>query len=360
MTTSSRQPAPLAYKPDLEEAARRWEAFYAGEIIDRPLVCVTAPRPGMPRVQDPSYRDKVFGDIDEVLTRVLINAEATYYGGESIPAFCPSFGPDEIAVFCGASFHWSEDSGNTNWSAPIVENWHDALPLRIQEEHPLWQRMLEFYRRAAVRLEGKMLLSSLDLHSNMDLLAAIRGPQRLCLDTLDRPSILDEAMASARAIFPTLWEAISRAGQMDERGYCHAFYSMEGAAILQCDFSCMIGPEMFRRWVLPALEEEASIVKHALYHWDGPGALKHTDDLVHSRGLFALSYVPGDGRGTHIDYIDLFKRVQAGGKAVQVWGTPEEIKAIHRELRPEKVFYCTSTNTPDEADALLEWFVQHT
>lgn len=360
MTTSQRTPAPLAFKPDMEDAARRWEAFYAGDLIDRPVVCVTAPKPGGQPVEAPSYRDKVFGDIDEIITRVLAAAEATYYGGEAIPAFCPSFGPDEIAVFCGATFHWSEDSGNTNWSAPIVEDWREALPLRIQQDHPLWQRMLAFYRRAAERMAGKMLLSSLDLHSNMDLLAALRGPQRLCLDTLDQPEMLDEAMQSARAVFPPLWEAISRAGQMNERGYCHGFYALDGAAILQCDFSCMIGPEMFRRWVLPALEEEAAIVRHALYHWDGPDALKHMDDLLHSRGLFALSYVPGDGRGSHKDYIDLFQRVQAGGKAVQVWGTPEEIKAIHRHLRPEKVFYCTSTASPDEADALLEWFVQHT
>ena len=117
---------------------------------------------------------------------------------------------------------------------------------------------------------------------------------------------------------------------------------------------------MFRRWVLPALEEEAEIVKHALYHWDGPGALVHTADLVASKGLHALSYVPGEGRGRHIDYLDLFKRVQAGGKAMQVWGTPEEIQQMHRELKPQLTYYVTHTETPAEADALLEWFVKHT
>jgi hypothetical protein len=36
------------------------------------------------------------------------------------------------------------------------------------------------------------------------------------------------------------------------------------------------------------------------------------------------------------------------------------VKQIHRELRPEKAFYCTWARTPVEADALLEWFVRHT
>ena len=145
-------------------------------------------------------------------------------------------------------------------------------------------------------------------------------------------------------------------------GYTAAggFYSPVGAATLQCDFSCMMSPRMFRRWVLPALEEEAETVHRVCYHWDGPGAVVHTDDLVASRGLHTLSYVPGDNRGSHIDYLPLMKRVQAGGKAVQVWGTPEQIKLMHRELRPEKVVYCCGAASQSEAEELADWLVQHT
>jgi len=122
----------------------------------------------------------------------------------------------------------------------------------------------------------------------------------------------------------------------------------------------MMSPVMFRRWVLPALEEEAEIVGHVVYHWDGPRALMHTADLLASRGLQTLSFVPGDGHGDPVDYLDLLKRLQVGGKAVHVWGTPEQCKKMHRELRPEKVFYCTETKTQGEAEELLMWFVRNT
>ena len=147
---------------------------------------------------------------------------------------------------------------------------------------------------------------------------------------------------------------------MDNLGYCSGFYSMEGAAVLQCDFSCMIGPDMFDRWVLPALEEEAEIVGHAYYHWDGPDAVKHLDSLLSIKGLHTLSYVPGAGRGGHIEYLELFKRVQAGGKAMHFSGSPDEVKAAHRELRPEKTMYSTWCASQAEAEALLEWFVRNT
>ena len=357
---STRKPHPLAFKPDLAEAARRWEAFYAGDVIDRPVVCVTAPRDGARRPPRPGYRERVLGDMDAVIDAELAYAESIYWGGEAVPAFMPSFGPDEVAVFCGAELKWRDASGDTNWSVPFVGDWDEALPLRIQEDNPLWQRCLAFYRRAADRTAGKMLLTMLDLHTNMDLLLAVRGGERLCMDCIDQPETIDRAMESARAVFPVVWDAVSRAGRMDELGYCHGYYSMQGAATLQCDFSCMISPAMFRRWVLPALEEEAAIARHVIYHWDGPGALVHTADLVASKGLHSLSYVPGAGHGSHLDNIEILKRVQAGGRAVQAWASPEEVKIMHRQLKPELVFYCTWAKSPAEADELLDWLVQHT
>ncbi|NQT93933.1 MAG: hypothetical protein HQ559_14325, partial [Lentisphaerae bacterium] len=225
---------------------------------------------------------------------------------------------------------------------------------------PLWLRMLELYRRTADRATGKMVLSSLDLHTNMDLLSAVRGPQRLCTDLLDCPDQIDRRMDEARAMFRPVWDAIAEAGRMDELGYCHCVYSMAGAATLQCDFCCMIGPEMFRRWVLPALEEEARLVKHAIYHWDGPGALVHADDLIASEGLHTLSYVPGHGHGGHLDYLDLYQRVQQGGKAVEFCGSPDEVKQAHRVLRPEKTLYRTMASSRAEADELLDWLTNNT
>ena len=360
MTVAKRNPAPLEFKPDLPEAARRWEAYLAGEIIDRPMVCVTAPKPGRRVVPGSTYHERAHGDLDAIIERALISAEGIHYGGEALPSFWLSFGCDEIAAFCGGRLFWSEDSGDTCWSEPFVEDWDEALPLRLHEDNPLWQRMLAFYRKAADRMGGKMLLRPLDLHTNFDLLAAVRGTERLCMDLLDRPEAIDRAMQSARAVFPRVWDGIRTAGRMDELGYYQDFYSMEGAACLQCDFSCMMSPAMFRRWVLPALEEEAEIVRHALYHWDGPGALVHTDALCSSRGLHTFSYVPGAGHGSHLQHLDLLKRVQAAGKAVSVGGTPDEIKLMHRELQPEKVMYWTGTPTIAEADDLLAWFVKNT
>ncbi len=191
-----------AFKPDLAEAEKRWQAYYAGELIDRPPVVITAPRTGYSLPPPINYHEKVFGDVDAVIEHGLAIAESTFWGGEAVPSFYPSIGPDEIAVFCGAELRWSPDSPDTNWSVPLVEDWAEDLPFGLIADHPLFQRQLELYRRAAEQFNGRVLLVAPDLHTNMDLLAALRGPQRLCLDLVDCPEWIDQAMVDARKVLP--------------------------------------------------------------------------------------------------------------------------------------------------------------
>jgi hypothetical protein len=122
----------------------------------------------------------------------------------------------------------------------------------------------------------------------------------------------------------------------------------------------MVGPEMFDRWVRPALEEEAAIVKHVVYHWDGPGAQKHLEGLAGTKGIHTVAYQPGAGHGDHRDYIDLFQRCQKAGMSVSAWGMPDEIKFMHKHLRPEKTMYSTWARDHQEADEILAWFVKNT
>jgi len=352
--------AKLSLKPDMAEAAARWDAYFNDEIIGRPIVCINAKTPQTATADFGDYHSRVFDDFDTSIDKAIAANSTLRFLGEAIPIFWASCGTDEIAVFCGAELKWNEASGNTNWSVPFIEDWDKQLPLKLDENNWLWRHVIKLYETAAKRLEGIMLIAPLDLHTNMDLLMAVRSSQKLCMDLIDQPEAIDRAMASAREVFKQAWRPVAKAGRMDERGYSHFGYGRQGVAVLQCDFSCMISPEMFRRWVQPALAEEASIVKRVIYHWDGPGAQIHLDGLCDTPGIHTLSYVPGAGHGGFTDYIDLFKRVQARGRGVVVYGTLDELKVLHRQLKPNKTIYCAGTETVEEGERILDWFSKNT
>ena len=66
-------------KPDMEEAHRRWQAYWAGDLIGRPVVCVTAPVSGRNALPATTYYERVFGDLEQVTDRMIEAAECTFW-----------------------------------------------------------------------------------------------------------------------------------------------------------------------------------------------------------------------------------------------------------------------------------------
>ena len=344
----------LEFKPDYQETIKRYEAFWNGGMTDRPIVCVTAPNPeykDTPHYTD-NYYTRMHNDLDETVNQLISNAQKTLYMGEAMPQSYLSFGCDEMAAFCGGeTLYFQGGNHDTNWSKPFVTDWEPILPLSVKEDNALWLRMQKLMDKCAEAMQGKMLFRSIDLHSNLDLLLAMRGGEMLCLDLIDRPEIIEKALEQSIEVFEYFYDKTAKK------------YNLPGinGMYLQCDFSCMISSQMFRRFALPYLEREAEYNNgRIIYHWDGVTALTHTDDLIASKGLYVLEFVPGTGNGTHSDFLDLYAKVQKGGKAVSVWGNIDEIKYMHKYLRPDKTMYRTHAGTIREAEELLEWFKKNT
>jgi len=353
----------LATKPDFADARERWEAFWNHEIVKRPIVCITAPKGESPTSDHPRYFPTEIGDVTAYAEQAKVVAQATFWGGEAIPVREVGFGPDQYAAYLGGKLARSPDSPDTTWSVPVVECWEESLPLRLDSECSGWRTMLRLVETYARVGEGSFLVAVPDLHSNLDALSALRSPERLLMDLLDTPELIDRAMLDVRASYRPVYEAIYQAGRMAERGTVGwmPLYSVGRFAPVQSDVICMLSPEHFRRWVLPALEEETAFLDHSVMHYDGPRALIHLEDVLAIETLDGIQWTPGDGVPPMVEWLDLLKRIQAAGKSVWLWATMEEIKQVyHHALRPELVVYFSSAPSEQTACEFLEWMENHT
>ena len=76
---------------------------------------------------------------------------------------------------------------DTTWVHSIVDEW-DEFEVEIKKDSGSYFRKMEkFLSYAANRSNGEFVIGMLDLHSNMDALSALRGPQDLCFDLYDYP-----------------------------------------------------------------------------------------------------------------------------------------------------------------------------
>jgi len=344
----------MRYKENFEETKRYFRAFWAGEVLDRPLAAVTAPLNGK-AIPVPYLAGAKDGDFLPWLRRFETYAENTYFAGESLPAFDVSLGPDQYAAFFGGEISFAE---GTTWVKPFWDDAWEGREIKLDTRPGgAFGRLISGIKAAADYAAGRFLVNMADLHGNLDALSAARGPGNLCTDLYDCPEKVERALDAVVDTDPSVIGGIAAAGDMDRNGYTGwaPTYCEEKFAVLQCDFSCMLSPEMARKYVIPALEHEASHLKHSVYHYDGINALGHMDDVLAIKNIDVIQWVPGAGNPRTVEWMELLKKIQKAGKGLWLYDwTAEEIKRHYRELKPEGLIFSLSVPSPKEADELIK------
>ncbi|HOL49885.1 MAG TPA: hypothetical protein PLW07_04845 [bacterium] len=344
----------LTYKPDFEQTKIRWRHFWNKEVYKRPIILAGCYKEGINKQFPDVFSLRYYRGYNELWQEQidLFNewAECFDFVGDGIPSFSPDFGPDQFSAFYGAKLRFSEHSKHTSLTEPIIGNWNKFLPLKFDPSNETFQKLVAYVRFIAKDAKGKYLVSDIDRHSNIDTLLALRGAEKLCMDLYDNPELIEQAMLSLRKEFPLISDMLYKAG-IDNDGlgttvsWTGGFYSEKNFGVVQADFICMMSPEMFRKFVLPALEEEIEYYDYSYFHLDGPGALKHLDDILSIKKLSVLQWQPGDGQKPNFQWLEILKKAQKAGKAVHVFGnsmqplTAEIVKKLHKELDPTLVVY---------------------
>jgi 5-methyltetrahydrofolate--homocysteine methyltransferase len=148
----------------------------------------------------------------------------------------------------------------------------------------------------------------------------------LATDLYDHPEHVKRLTWQTHDLWFRYFDRINRLLQPVNPGYtcwCPIF-SSRPYYMLQCDFSAMISPAMFDEFVKPELAATCRRLPNAFYHLDGPGQLPHLDSLLEIPELKGIQWVPGAGQPDWRYWPDVFRRIRAAGKLIQVYGWPLE------------------------------------
>lgn len=341
----------MKYKEDFEEAQHRWDAFWRGEILDRPCMLVTARRDKLTPPPEPAtLRDK-WMNVDYLLTVHEHRHRSTWYLGEAIPSMSLLFG------WCAAYGAQVEFLPDTIWIKPCIKSWETAPDWETAWDDEGWRFLKKAYERIVDEIAGKYFLGMGLILPPNDLLAMLRGPETFQIDLIEHPDEVKRALAIMRRNYIHMQRELDDIRLRKLQGYgCHwMVWSREPMGLIQSDLSCMISGRMFDEFILPEIHTLAGAVTNCFYHLDGPGAIRHLEKICSVPNIKCIQWVPGAGQPSNAFYwLDLYKRIQGLGKAVFIGVSPNELETVIRELDPRKLILQMGARTKAEGEELLK------
>ena len=294
-----------------------WEHFQEGV---KPHADIPAPKPYRDLNQrwfDPEWRAEY---LDWYVAHSSLMADM-------LPVANTQLGPGSLAAILGGVFEGGED---TIWIHPDP-NYTDAI--KFNPNHPNYLLHKDLLRTCKKKAQGHYYVGMPDLMEGMDVLAAIKGTDKVLLDTVMQPEVLEHQMQQINDIYFKVFDElydIIREG--DEMAFCYfSSWAPGKMSKLQSDISTMISVDDYRRFVQPFIQEQCQKIDYTLYHLDGVGAMHHLDALLEIKELNAIQWTPGVGepQGGSPKWYDLYKKILAGGKSIMAcWVTLDELRPL--------------------------------
>lgn len=320
-----------------------WEHFQNGVRPHADVAMPEAPKDLNQKWFDPQWRAQY---LDWYVAHSSLKADM-------LPVANTQLGPGSLAAILGGVFEGGED---TIWIHPDP---HYTDELHFDENHPNYLLHKQLLRACKEKAQGHYYVGMPDLMEGMDILAAIKGTDKVLMDTVMQPEVLERQMQWINnvyfKVFDELYDII-REG--DEMAFCYfSAWAPGRMSKLQCDISTMISVEDYRRFVQPFIREQTEKIDYTLYHLDGVGATHHLPALLEIEKLNAIQWTPGVGepQGGSPKWYDLYRKILDGGKSIMAcWVTIDELRPLLENIGCNGVHLEMDFHNEDEVEQALE------
>ncbi len=349
---------------------RRWTEYWKGNVSGAPLMHLVAEIPGaadeeaQAALKSRDMFDK-YRDAARIAARYRYWAQTHAFLADSFPNISLDFGPGSLAAYLGSDIRFSPD---TVWFSECVDDWENCPPLAFDPENKWYKEHLQLFRDVKALAGDDFYLTMPDLMENADVLASLRGAQNTIFDMIDEPEEAEERIRQVQSLYYRYYDSFYGIAAREEDGRLASAYTVfqiwgYGRTVkLQCDFSAMMNPAQFRRFIQPALAEQAGGADNVLYHLDGPDAVKHVPALMEIDGIHALQWTSGSYNpdGTDERWFGIYDQARRAGKSlwVQVYGGGVDawlgrIDRLVERYGSNALFLCLPTVSMEDAEKIL-------
>lgn len=355
----------IGWKGDWSESRKRLAAWWKGKVLDRPAISLVAPRnrpiEDIPALEAPTDLYSRWILAEYRLNVAEREMASMHYLGEAFPYFDTHIGPGSLALFLGSEPIFAD---TTVWYQPCISDEDLSKPLEFDVENKWWRFQVKLVEEGVKHSRGRYLVSMPDLIEGLDILSSLRGKKQLLLDLRRRPDFVHEKLSEINEFYFQYFNEIHRIVSDDVGGNCFSAFRIWGpgrTAKLQCDFSAMISPAMFKEFAALYLAEQCQKLDYTVYHLDGTECVRHLDVLLSIPELRAIQWTPQSGRpGTGSStWFEIYKRILSANKSLLLLDVEaHDVKPLLQNIGTKGVLISTTTRTIDEAQNLLGWSEQ--
>lgn len=357
----------MKYKENWEETKKRFIAWWNHSNIDRPIMRVVAKRKKLleelEEVWDPKTPEDKHLEVERKVKNLRNYCRKHLFMAEAFPALDINIGAGSMAAYLGAQpeFRW-----DTVWFKECIHDWQQWGPLEYDPDNIWFRKHIEAIKKAKELAGDDFLVTIPDIIENLDILAALRGPQNLCFDLMDQPELIKEYVEQIDRLYFIYYDQFYDIVKDENGGSSYTIFSIWGpgkTAKIQCDFSAMLSPAQFKEFVVPSLRYQCQNLDFSLYHLDGVDAVRHLDAIMEIKELDALQWTPGAGQpdGGSEKWYYIYDKVIAAGKSLWVMFSEggiddwiEKADKLVKRYGPEKLYFLFPVMEEEDALRLLE------
>ena len=246
--------------------------------------------------------------------------ETHWFLEDAFPAANLNLGPGSMALYLGSEPIFAED---TLWYKECIEDWDTYGSIEYDPDNRWWRLHYDMIKTAKALAGDDFLVTIPDIIENLDILSALRGPQNLCFDLIDRPDTVKAAVGRIDDLYFNYYDAMYDIVKESDGSSAYTAFRIWGpgrTAKIQCDFCAMMSPDHFREFVLPSLKRQCGRLDNSIYHLDGPDAIKHVPALMEIERLNGLQWTCGAGQpdGACERWYPIYDQVREAGKALWI------------------------------------------